>query len=186
MADFNKPPPNLHYYPPPSAPQPQIIMMNQAVPPQPDVPYKCLYLAVLIIDLIETIIGGFFIVIALFAVSLIQGMIDGSGSVVKMGDAYPQPASDASGLVTIIRLLLVAILVILILTQYYGWKGHNNNHVRSIYAFAFIKGFSVLFTFIGICIFGFSVMTFVQLALNGAFTAIPIMFGLEVSKLQQC
>lgn len=188
MVNYNKLP-EANQLPVLNVPPQLVIVTQPTIIRQPEVPYKCLYLVVLIVDLIQTIMAGLATIVLLFVVSALEftakngGMAsDTDGN--RIARSPSGSVEDVSGYITILRLFLVALLVVLILIQYYGWKGFNQLHVRSIYIFAIVKGLGAVGSLIALFTLPASAMNVVMFFLNVSFTIIPIMFAREIRKLK--
>ena len=200
--DFDKPSlptapyPTLPYSAPAQVPQMVIVTQPGVGQVSQDVPYKCLYLVCVIIDLIETIGLTLFILVAFFMVGLLQSAWKMIGSVpaeaVKFGfennhqftGGYTATTPDyGGGVLWTIRILLIVVLAVLIKIQMYGWQGYSNHDVCSIYGFVTFKVLSSLNGIVLLFLTRFSIGVVVYLAVKGSSVIIPILFAQQVSKL---
>lgn len=168
------------YKPPPYAQlhDPQALVLQRP----PPIRFKCMYLAVLIVDLIESIIAGIVIVVAIFSSVGLQRVVSPSESV-QLGSAEITLSEESAAPedVWLVPVFLVLALVIVILIQYLGWRGYTNHNICAIYTFAFTKGFRALTSLF--LLFGTGEPTFlVTFILYIFFTAFPILFAVEVAK----
>lgn len=174
-------------YPPPAPPIVYVTMPTSSS--LSDVKYKCLYLVAVILDMIETIVGGIAILICLFVISLVQSFfkdfISGqkTTSDVLNSDPTPEDADLSDGILWAIRIVLIIILALYIQIQVWGWRGHRDHNTCAIYAFASFKIMSTLLLLVSLCVFGFKVMTFLNFLIKLASVVISFLFAHEVSKL---
>lgn len=162
----------LEYYKPPPYSQlytPQVVVVPQPLPIQ----YKCLYLAILIVNLIVAIILGLILVAVvvggIVAESEVQTIHEKTNGIVSLPEIWMSQA-------------LAAFLLIVVITfQHYGWKGYNNHDVKAIAIFACNQFFGFVFCFILLCCC-FTMWTLLLAGLSGSFFAIPILFANEIRK----
>lgn len=170
--DQYKPPPYAQLY------NSQVLVLQRP----PPIRYKCMYLVILIVDLIESIIAGIMIAAGIFASEELQRIVSPSESV-QFGSAEftVSAKSAASEGVRLTQVLLVFLLVVVFLIQYLGWKGYNNHSICAIYTFAITKGFGALTSLVFLIGMGEPVflVTFILYLL---FTVFPILFAVEVAK----
>lgn len=193
MKEFNKAYPSLS--PPPykqttaaiPATEDGVIAIGQ-----PDVPYKCFFLVLMILHTILSVISGIFVFLAIFVVSLLEGLLLNK-AVMSNPDfvkQYPysiptEAIAVGSGTIEAIRLLFIALLLIIILVQYLGWKGYVQHHLPSLYAFAVFEGIGLVFLSVIMGFYGPHPVIVVELLIALVYTIIPLKFAEEVSKLRR-
>lgn len=178
---------------------------NPNLPPQ-DYRYKCPYLTVLIVDLVQTVLAGIGVVLLLFVSGYIKVLVDGneesyvsvldspesngtieiefssSGTTAGNGGSVgPKEVEMSAGTIWGIRIILIVILTILILIQYFGWKGYNKYHFKSVIIFAVFKGLGAMSALVKVCS-AFTIPALIGLVFNVLFTIIPVMFAMEIRK----
>lgn len=186
--------PMEHCKPPPYS---QLYTPQVVVVPQPaQIQYKCLYLAVLIVNLIGSIIVGCAVLVTIFASSIIESALQhaairangysdysetiGGYSIVNHGNVNNELASSA---IWVYQAIAVVILFAIIAIQYYGWKGYNHHNVKAIYIFAVDQFFWFIIHLFVLC-YWFTMWTLLTAALTGSFVYIPLLFANEIKKHQ--
>lgn len=170
--DRYKPPPYTQLH------NPQVLVLQHP----PPIRFKCMYLGILIFDLIQSIIAGVTIIAGLFASEGLQRLVSPSDSVQFGSTEFTLSTKSAvSESVWLTQVLLVFSLVVVILIQYLGWKGYNDHSICAIYAFAITKGFGALTCLV--LLMGMEEPIFlVTFILYVLFTVFPILFAVELAK----
>lgn len=180
------------------------VKQSDNLPPQ-NYRYKCPYLAVLIFDLIQTVLAGIGVLLLLFVTGYIKVLVEGkeenyvsvldspdsngtieiefssNGSTGSEGSVAPKEVEMSAGTIWGIRVFLVVILCILITIQYFGWKGYKKYHFKSVIIFAVFKGLGAMSALVKVCA-AFNFPTLVGLLFNVLVTVIPVMFAMEIRK----
>lgn len=188
--NFDKPP---YLHPTPTAPNvtlPQMVMMTPGVQrQQQDVPYRFLYLLVVILDMLETVALGVVVLIAMFGMEMGRSILNGIIPDISMdmksdGDVAFNTTSSSDlggGLVWFIRIVLIIFLFAIIKIQMYGWKGFSQYHVCSIYAFMSFKILSTLLIFLALVTIPSNAIIVIDFIIKLASVIICILFGKAAS-----
>lgn len=179
---------------PPSAPN---LFRVESVEPADtsNVRFKCLYLLVVILDMIETIFLGLLAVIGLF----LTGMAHSYLQKLKLGQAasnnYMEPPVTPTditpadvvdvddGVLWFIRILFLFFLAVMIMIQVWGWKGYRKHHCCSIYAFASFKIVSTI-ALIALLSADPNAVVICDFIINLGSAIISFLFAHQVSKLK--
>lgn len=150
--------------PPPYTP----LYASQVVPvPRPEsIQYKCLYLSILILELILSLVAAGILVFGLFIASVNYG-----------------PNRDPDHTVPLVHQVLIVFGIFFIFfTQYFGWRGYKEHHIRSIYIYAFGQGLHALASLF-LLFSWFTVGSLFISTLAISFTVVPILFANELKKV---
>lgn len=205
--DFDKPPPYNpmppSYQPVPPSYQPvsiyqptsyvpnvtpyQMVILSPGVPQQrPNLPFRCLYLLAVILDMLETTLLGILILIAIVTSEVLKGA---AGNLFSDKIAFHagrdgltvEPESDIGNeVVWVARVVLVLLLLLIIKIQMYGWKGYSQYHLCSIYTFMTFKVLSSILTFFLMVACPVFLINFI---IKVSTVIICIFFGRAVSKV---
>lgn len=111
-----------------------------------DVQFKCLYLLIVILDMIETIFLGLLAVIGLFLTGMAHSHLQKLKSGLVASNNYMEPPVIPAEVVDVgdddlwfFRIFFLFFLAMIIMVQVWGWKGYRKHHCCSIYAFASFK-----------------------------------------------
>ena len=162
--------------PPPYMP----LYASQVIPVSPaqSIQYKCLYLAILILELILSLVGAGILIFALFIASVNDDP--------NRDPHHPVPLlyhRDPHHPVSLLyQVLIVFGIFFLFFTQYFGWRGYKEHHIRSIYIYAFGQGLYALTSFF-LLLAWFTVGSLFIFTLGASFTVVPILFANQLKKV---
>ena len=163
-----------------------------------DIKYKFLYLVVLILDAIQTAVIILVVIAALFAFHVVSGLLQFicSASKTHNGQNNSMPITFSSNSTStdypcglagyhlwLARATLVLIAFIVIMIQWFGWKGYRYFDFKSTIVFATAKGIESVLMLVILC-YEFSTIFALNFAMSIFPAIIPVLFGIEVRKFR--
>lgn len=154
-----------------------------------DMKYRCLYLAVLILDMIGTVVVSIVTLFSIFyvekVVSIANERINSTESTTSTATKYQFGHNLDMELTQeqlwAIRMVLIVILILVIVRQHFGWKGFFNYHFVSTIIFAMFQSVAIIFNLVAVCI-EFYFESLLALILSTIMTIVPIFYAFEIQK----